>query len=775
MNYSSLIKPETQHQKINLFKNLFRGRDDCYGEGKGLCIKEPVSDAVIKAHLSGFKRIGIYMLTGNDKDSVYFSVMDFDNDEKEQNPISRLGDALEYYNSCKSYELNSYIEASKTNGCYHVWHFFSEPVSALKIRRLMMQVISDTNIKRFEIFPKQDKTETYGNYINLPLFKTNLPTNTAFIDETTQPIKDQWLFLTSIIRNTQASIDDIIAINKINLSNNGHNPASENQEKWITEAMKGSSSGNRTVTLVKLISYYAKKKIPKDIILEMMLQWDKNNKPTLTESYGKDKIPDTVNDILNRYYAGGITENETIDVVEKNATRVIAEKPYKPFFLTDYGNAERLVYWHGDNLQYCEAKKTWFVWNGQYWKPDDSLETDRLAKNTIRRIYTEAGQCENDIQRKAISTHARNSEANSKIQAMIALAKSEKDIIISAEELDTNAFLLNCQNGTVDLRTGELLPHNRKDEITKIIPVVYDKMAECPRWMRFLDEVFIGNKDLIRFVQYALGYSLTGSIQERCMFIAYGNGANGKSKFLDTIEYILGDYSRHVEPSTFALKREEAGGAREDIARLCGTRFVSSIETSVSHRLNEELIKKMTGDRLITTRNLYEKSFEFEQTYKMWLATNNRPIIKGTDDGIWDRIRMIPFERKFLPEEQDSLLYEKLIAEASGILYWIIEGCLLWQGVGLHLVTPDKVMNANTEYRSDMNTIQAFIDDCCAIEDKAFVTSKELYQLYVEWCLAGGERPESQKMLGSRLQGLQHGIVSKKIDNKRTWVGIRAI
>ncbi len=786
----------SQIEKINLFKNLFRGRDDCYGEGKGLCIKESLSDNVIKDHLSGIRRIGVYLLYGKEKNELSFSVMDFDNDENDPNPISRLGDALEYYNMCLSYGLNAQIEASKTKGSYHVWHFFSEPVSALKNRRLMAQIISSTNIKRFEIFPKQDQTETYGNYINLPLFKADLPNNTAFIDEMNQPIKDQWQFLQKILKSTPEKLDEIIEINGINLSNNGHKPSNQ------TRVIAGDIS--KVVDGCLFIKHCIDKadSLPEPLWYAMIcnlfaLPGGREKIHEFSEPYKnytyegtQEKIEHALNDTpgpttCQQIKELGFTCDKQCNVkapaglaykastVTPLVTEVATEKPIEFFKTTDYGNAERLVYYHGRDLRYCETKKSWFVWNGQYWKPDNSLEIDRLAKDTVRKVYIEAGNCVDAKIRDNVSAHARKSEANSKIQAMIALAKSEKDVIISFDELGTDKFLLNCQNGTIDLRTGELLPHNRKDNITKMIPAIYDKMSECPRWMRFLDEIFRSDRDMIQFVQYALGYSLTGSIQERCMFIAYGSGANGKSKFLDTIEYITGDYSRHVEPSTFAAKRDEAGNAREDIARLCGARFISSIETSASHRLNEELVKKMTGDRLITTRNLYESSFEFEQTYKMWLATNNKPIIKGTDDGIWDRIRLIPFERKFLPEEQDGNLYEKLIAEASGILYWIVEGCLLWQRRSLHAVTPDKVMHANEEYRAEMNTIQAFIDDCCIIDINVKAASKELYQSYCEWCIANGERSESQRMFGNRLLGLKHDIISRRTgDNKRSFLGI---
>lgn len=494
-------------------------------------------------------------------------------------------------------------------------------------------------------------------------------------------------------------------------------------------------------------------------------KWDKN----------KSYLKTTIQNAIDGVPLGSSTARQNIakqvNEIESSETKGHAlsfEPKTNQTLNTDLGNAELLVTDHGDNIRYCYKKDTWFIWNEKYWQEDGGAEIQSLAKLTVKKMYLDAFG--NDAKAK----HAISSQSDSRIRAMIHLSQSEKGIPVETEELDMNINLLNCQNGTLDLVTGELLPHTREDVITKIIPVTYDIHAECSRWRQFLDEIFMGDKELIQFIQYALGYSLTGSIQERCMFIAYGNGANGKSKFLDTIEYIMGDYSRHVEPSTFAMKFAEGGNAREDIARLYGARFISSIETSASHRLDEELIKKMTGDRKITTRNLYERSFEFVQTYKMWLATNNKPIIKGTDDGIWDRIRLIPFERKFAPEERDGNLYEKLIAESSGILNWMLDGCLLWNQRGLHAVTPEKVLHANEEYRTEMNTLQAFIDDCCIIEGNAVVTSKELYQAYVEWCLANGEKSESQKMFGMRLKGLKYNITLGRMGGGKgnMWKGI---
>jgi putative DNA primase/helicase len=358
---------------------------------------------------------------------------------------------------------------------------------------------------------------------------------------------------------------------------------------------------------------------------------------------------------------------------------------------------------------------------------------------------------------------------------MITLARSEPGVYVKAEELDLNPNLFNMQNGTINLLTGELQPHSRADYLTNISPITYDKTAECPRWMQFLDEIFIGNKDLIQFVKYALGYSLTTSVKEECFFLCYGEGRNGKSKMLDTVEYIMGDYGSHVEPSTFEENIfESAGGAREDIARLKGTRFISTIETTEGHKLAEDLIKKMTGDRLITARELYQSSVTFQQTYKIWFGTNHTPKIKGTDNAIWSRVRLIPFERVFAPEEQDGNLLEKLMSEAPGIFNWMLEGCLLWQHSGLLPVTPDKVVNATTDYRLDMNTLQQFISDCCVLGPEKFISAKELYKIYANWCSESGEKAESKIIFGKRLGSSKNNLKSVSMGDKnvRTWRGI---
>lgn len=442
------------------------------------------------------------------------------------------------------------------------------------------------------------------------------------------------------------------------------------------------------------------------------------------------------------------------------------EKPLKSFNHTDYGNAERLVYWHGDNIRYCDPMKSWFVWDSKRWKPDN-LAIERLAKDTVRRIYSEASLFDDADKRKSIASHGGKSEANNRIQAMISLARSESGVIINPDDLDRDGFLLNCKNGTINLKTGELQEYHKGDFITKIIPIEYDKKAKCPKWEQFLNEIFKDDKDLIHFIQYAVGYSLTNSVNEQCFFICYGGGANGKSVFLDTMEFIFGDYGRRVNPSTFEDMHQN--GAREDIAGLKQIRYISTIETGQGKRLAENLLKQMTGDSTIRARFLYQNSFEFEQTYKIWIATNHKPTIRGTDEGIWRRVRLIPFEFTITPEKQNKNLRNELRDEAPGILQWAIEGCINWALAGLHCVTPEKVAKATDNYRKEMDTIKSFLDECCLTDKDKTVKVSELHNVYLEW---SGDRI-SRKEFGRKISDLGHK--KEKLPAGICWIGIGLI
>ena len=330
---------------------------------------------------------------------------------------------------------------------------------------------------------------------------------------------------------------------------------------------------------------------------------------------------------------------------------------------TEQGNAERLVHRHGRNLRYCFPWGKWLIYDGKRWIKDDTGEVYRLAKETVASIYQEAAASGDEEKRKALAKHAMRSESGAKIREMIYLARSE--VPIMPEDLDASADLLNAENGTVDLRTGELREHRREDLITKIAPVEYQLDAPAPAWDAFLKRV-LPSEELRGFVQRASGYSAAGDTSEQCMFINHGAGANGKSTFQEAITAALGDYAMRA-PTEMLLARR-AGGIPNDIARLKGARFVATSETEEGRRLAESLIKDLTGEDTITARFMRAEFFDFAPTHKLWLSTNHKPEIRGTDNAIWRRIRLIPWSVTIPPAEQTGSSRQRCGASCPG--FW---------------------------------------------------------------------------------------------------------
>jgi putative DNA primase/helicase len=439
-----------------------------------------------------------------------------------------------------------------------------------------------------------------------------------------------------------------------------------------------------------------------------------------------------------------------------------------PPHLSDQGNAQRLVLAYGSGLRYCYPWKKWLVWNGCQWKEDKTGLVQRRAKETIRFLYINAANQSDQASREALAKFAVASEAEARLRAMVKLARSEPGVPILPEELDANSWLLNVQNGTLDLRTGDLRDHRKNDLITKLVPVEYDPNARCPLWERFLDRIFNGDKELIGFVQRAVGYALTGSTREQVLFMLYGTGANGKSTFLETLRAALGDYAHHADFSTFIARN--INGPRNDIARLNGARLVTAQEIQSGQRLDERLVKQLTGGDTVTARFLYAENFEFKPTFKLFLAANHKPVIRGTDHAIWRRIRLIPFTVTIPDEEQDKDLARKLQRELPGILTWAVRGCLQWQEKGL--AAPETVTKATATYRREMDTFAGFLSERCILFSEARVSAKALYTAYREWCAEMGEKTLTQRKVGMALT--EKGLERRRLgaSGRYWWIGV---
>jgi putative DNA primase/helicase len=440
-------------------------------------------------------------------------------------------------------------------------------------------------------------------------------------------------------------------------------------------------------------------------------------------------------------------------------------QPPQGYNLTDLGNAERFVAQHGENVRYCFPWRKWVVRAGARWERDEAGRVHRLAKGRVRGIYREASDAEDEDRRKALAKHAAASESETRIRAMIELAKSE--VPVSPDELDADPWLLNVLNGTIELRTGGLREHRREDLITKLAPVEYDPQAEAPTWEAFLERV-LPSEELRGFVQRAAGYSATGDTSEQCMFIHHGPGANGKSTFQETIAAALGDYAMRTPTETLLVKR--SGGVPNDVARLKGARFVTASETEEGRRLAESLVKDLTGQDTISARFMWAEWFDFKPTHALHLSTNHKPEIRGTDPAIWRRIRLIPWAVTIPPAEQDRKLAEKLRGELPGILAWIVRGCSQWRREGLQ--APEEVRQATRAYRAEMDVLAAFLADCCLRSEDEEAFAGELWGAWKRWCEETGEQAGSQKRFGGRLA--ERGFLNHR-DSKtgrKVWSGL---
>jgi len=436
---------------------------------------------------------------------------------------------------------------------------------------------------------------------------------------------------------------------------------------------------------------------------------------------------------------------------------------------TDLGNAERLVCLYGDYIRFV-PQSGWFVWDGKRWARDpDGHRVTKLAEETVRQIYREAAEANTSDERNRLAKWAIVSESRQRISAMIELAAPM--CLAQPDEFDADDWLLNLANGVLNLRTLEFMPHDPNLKLTKLTPVVYDPIADCPKWKAFLQRIFNDNEQVIRFVQRAIGYSLTGLTCEQCLFFLYGTGANGKSTFLEVIRALFGDYAATAEFSTFVADRKSS--VRNDIARLHNARLVTAIEVGEGKRFAEELIKTLTGGDIIAARFLYREFFEFRPRFKVWLAANYKPEIRGTDWAIWRRIRLIPFTVTIPPEEQIPDLADQLKSELSGILNWALEGLRDWLANGLQ--PPPEVVEATEAYRAEMDIVGLFIQDACILDPKAVTPSKTLYDAFREWCAENGYEPFGQNAFGRRLttKGFTHTLTYMNGRRCRCWIGIR--
>lgn len=412
---------------------------------------------------------------------------------------------------------------------------------------------------------------------------------------------------------------------------------------------------------------------------------------------------------------------------------------------TDQGNAELFSIKYGETVKFNHAMKKWIIWDGTRWTEDTSQQVLTLAADAIKTLLTDAQSCTDIEESRKISNWAGTSLGAYRLKSMLTLAQPL--MTVKPEMFDTDKWKFNVSNGTIDLRTGKLLEHDKNNFITKMSPVVYVDGASSVLWLSFLNKIFDGDVELIKYMQKAIGYSLSGITREQCIFIMFGSGSNGKSTFISTILHIFGDYGTQTPTETLMIKKND--GIRNDIARLYGKRFVSASEGEKHHVLAESLVKQLTGEDTIAARFMYQEYFEFLPEFKVFLITNHKPKISGVDHGIWRRLRPIPFVIKIHEDEKGSELQNKLKAESSAILSWAIEGALLWQNEGLQI--PSKVNDALKEYKADNDIIAEFMNSACIVSANSNIKKSILHDRYILYCSSIGIRPISLIAFGRAL------------------------
>lgn len=436
---------------------------------------------------------------------------------------------------------------------------------------------------------------------------------------------------------------------------------------------------------------------------------------------------------------------------------------------SDAGNAERFHLLHGENVRHVAESGQWLLWNEARWEADKDGAIVRRFIATMRQFAGQAVSLPDPQSAQGKSSFALRSTNLEKVNAGLALAKSIEGVTVSVSDLDGNPWLVGTPNGAIDLRTGKPTKPDRKQLLTKSIGTAYDAAADCPLWNGFIETVTGGDTELAAYLQTAVGYTLTGLCREQCLFFLHGTGCNGKGVFSETIKALLGDYGQTAPETLFT--RDRNSSATNDVARLAGCRLAIAAELDEGAAFAESRIKALTGSDTITARFLHKEFFDFQPTHKFWISGNHKPTVRGTDQGIWRRLRLVPFTVRIADDQKDPALADKLLSELPGILNWALRGCDNWQRHGL--TAPACVRQATEDYRREEDVIGQFLDDCTKQERSARTPTVRVYSAYELWAEREGIQPKfrlSARRLIRRIE--EHGFTRTKYNGTPAWLSL---
>jgi putative DNA primase/helicase len=404
------------------------------------------------------------------------------------------------------------------------------------------------------------------------------------------------------------------------------------------------------------------------------------------------------------------------------------------------------------------AQGDWLYFDGKHWRPDLERRRELSARHTARQIAAEMPFVPTrDRERR--TAHAQRSLGKAAIDRMIEMATPM--LMASLEKLDANPWLLNVDNGTLNLQTGTLQPHDPGDLIAKLAPVNYDPDAKAPVFGRFMQRVLNGNLGLFKYLQCISGYTLTGSTSEGVFFYLRGRHGNWEGTFVNNFREMLGDYAMHMSAEMLLVRAR--GDNPNDLARLKGVRMATASEAPAGKQLDESRIKSMTRGDPITARFMRGEPFSFNPELKLWFVANDAPRVRSTDDALWALIRAIPFEAKISEGERD--LPAKLRAEWPGILAWAVRGCLAWQRGGLR--TPPAVLAASASYRKRADQLRQFILAYIDRKEGAVIASSIVYRAYADSCAAAQVRPLGMREFKGQFE--DHDYEHARMNSGSVW------
>ena len=469
-------------------------------------------------------------------------------------------------------------------------------------------------------------------------------------------------------------------------------------------------------------------------------------------TYGTSLLNKAINETQNIYNPESDSQDSessyTFSFNEDKTKKII------PRSWDDQGRGLRMRDQFATVLKFNAVDKKWFFFNGSYWQEDIGnqrveLAAERVA-NSIKKEKPELSFSTKTDEDKAMNEWYRfQKDSRSHMAKMHMIDEFKKYVIVKHGEFDKEDMLLNTESGYVDLSSGELHDHDIDKKFSHQTVAEYSDNVDAPLWEKFLNQIFNNDEELIHYVQKAIGYSFTGSVDEQCLFILNGRGRNGKSVFSNVVSDVAGNYAKQMNVQTIVAKKNQSGSANSDIARLEGARIVTSSELNEGDRFDESLVKQLTGGDKILARFLYGSEFEYKPKFKIWMATNHLPIIRGTDDGIWRRIKIIPFNIQIPKEKVDKKLEYKLKAEYTGILNWIVQGAIMWQQEGLK--DPEAVTKVIETYRAEMDPLDAFLEECCTTGQNYSIKAREMYDAYHEWAKESEEYKMSMTKFGREM------------------------